>query len=380
MIVNEATEGLGDEIRAGLTLPNLKRTVQRQRVRVDAAPSNPRSLTDLVIPSSYQVILLDNDIGEEQFLFYDSGPSADRILIFSTSDNLRLLALSRKWMCDGTFKIAPSFACQLYTVHASYLQDYVPLVYALLPDKSEATYIRFFTQLKNLAPTAQPHSVMTDFEMAAVNAITNVFQTPNNDLNMQGCFFHLSQNIAKRIQSEGLQSTYESNPLFALMVRHIAAIAFVPENDVLTAYEALEEILPTEAFPILDYFERTYIGRRVGAQRRPPLFRIDFWNVHNQVLNDDPRTNNKVEGHHNLINSTLGYKHPTIWKFIDGLKKLQHGNKTRIACLISQGAPRRKKVYVDQDARIKNICQNYHNRSISDYLRGIAHNLQFNSL
>ena len=56
--------------------------------------------------------------------------------------------------------------------------------------------------------------------------------------------------------------------------------------------------------PLLDYFERTYIGRRLHVRRRDPLHSHDFWNVHGRVINGDPRTN-KVEGHHNLINKTV---------------------------------------------------------------------------
>ena len=78
----------------------------------------------------------------------------------------------------------------------------------------------------------------------------------------------------------------------------------------------LEQTLPNEMLPILYYFERTYIGRRIRAHRRASTYSIEFWNVHEKVINDDPRRNNKVDSHHNLINSILGFKHPTIWKFI----------------------------------------------------------------
>ena len=107
------------------------------------------------------------------------------------------------------------------------------------------------------------------------------------------------------------------------------------------------------------------------------MFNIEFWNVHNRVISDDPRTNNKLEGHHDLINSTLGFSHPTIWKFIDGLQKLQNGNKTKIACLVAQGPTPRKRKYVDLDARLKIIANDFANRNITDFLRGIAHNLKF---
>ena len=259
-------------------------------------------------------------------------------------------------------------AAQLYTIHVGYLNDYVPVIYALLPNKEEGTHERFFIAVKTLDPTIQPLSVLTDFEHAAVNALNTVFQTPNNDLSLHGCFFHLSQNICKRMQAEGLKARYENDVAFALLLRHLPALAFVPPAQVLNSYTVLAQLMSNEMLPILDYFERTYIGRTIGAQRRAPLYAIDFWNANGQVINDDPRTNNKVEGHHNLINSTLGFKHPTIWKFIDGLKKLQNGNKTKIACLVARGPTPRKR---------KTITNDFANRTAIDFLRGVAHNLHF---
>ena len=62
-----------------------------------------------------------------------------------------------------------------------------------------------------------------------------------------------------------------------MQCRMIAALAFVPPGDVVTAFETLSEHLPVEFDPILDYFEDTYIGRpgRRGV-RRQPLFPIVF--------------------------------------------------------------------------------------------------------
>jgi hypothetical protein len=67
-----------------------------------------------------------------------------------------------------------------------------------------------------------------DFEKAAVNVFTEEF--PNSRL--QGCFFHFSQAIYRHVQSAGLQASYAANPEFALMLRHLPALAFVPIQNV----------------------------------------------------------------------------------------------------------------------------------------------------
>ena len=60
-------------------LDSLKRTIQRQRQRVLAAPAQPLNLLELEIPMEYRSTA-KGDI----FLLYDSGPSPERILTFGT--------------------------------------------------------------------------------------------------------------------------------------------------------------------------------------------------------------------------------------------------------------------------------------------------------
>ena len=51
-------------------------------------------------------------------------------------------------------------------------------------------------------------------------------------MNVTGCFFHLSQNIWKRIQQNGLAVLYETDNEFSRLMRMIPSLAFVPEVDV----------------------------------------------------------------------------------------------------------------------------------------------------
>jgi len=60
----------------------LKRRVRRVRQRTGAALPNPTSLSTLVIPEKYRQYAPSPGV-IENFLLFDSGPSADRILIFS---------------------------------------------------------------------------------------------------------------------------------------------------------------------------------------------------------------------------------------------------------------------------------------------------------
>lgn len=76
-----------------------------------------------------------------------------KILIFAM-DGGNLLAGGSCFLFDGTFKSCSSLFCQLYTIHVDSgsteeRTNIIPAVYALLPDKKEATYKRFFFLLKN---------------------------------------------------------------------------------------------------------------------------------------------------------------------------------------------------------------------------------------
>ena len=125
-------------------------------------------------------------------------------------------------------------------------------------------YNRLFEILKEHQNNLAPQNVMVDFELAVLNAITTSFP----DSSKKGCFFHFSQAIFKKIQSLGLQVRYKDDEDFAHKVRMLAALAFVPEADVIDAFEAVSEDFPLDAQAVIDYFEDTYIGRlRPGGHR-----------------------------------------------------------------------------------------------------------------
>ena len=60
------------------------------------------------------------------------------------------------------------------------------------------------------------------------------------DSSKKGCFFHFSQAIFRKIQSLGLQVRCKDDEDFAHKVSMLAALAFVPEPDVINnAFEAV---------------------------------------------------------------------------------------------------------------------------------------------
>ena len=155
---------------------------------------------------------------------------------------LSLLDESQNWFVDGTFKVALEQFIQLYTVHAQKGGMIIPCVYALLTNKSELTYTRFFTKLVEIRPGLNLLFIMADFEKAAINALESTFLSA-----LTGCFFHLTQNIHRKIQSAGLTNLYIENADFALQMKMLPSLAFVPESQVTQYFELLKEELPTSA-------------------------------------------------------------------------------------------------------------------------------------
>ena len=70
--------------------------------------------------------------------------------------------------------------------------------------------------------------------------------------------------------------------------------------------------------------------------------------------------------------------HTNIWKFLQVLKSEQAlANVTINQMLAEHAEPSRWKQYQNANERITTIAQEFENRHILDYLRGIAHNLKF---
>ena len=214
---------------------------------------------------------------------------------------------------------------------------------------------------------------MVDFELAVLNAIDASFP----DSSKKGCFFHFSQAIFRKIQFLGLQVRYKDDEDFAHKFRMLVALAFVPEPDVINAFEAVSEDFPLDTQAVIDYFEDTYIGRlRRGGHRRVPLFELGLSNMYIQTLDDLPRTNNAVEGWHRSFQANVGTYHPNFWKFIDILKHEQNLTQVNIAQARASHQPEpQHRRYLDSNQGIKNVIRDYRNRDIMQYLRGLAHNI-----
>ena len=80
-------------------------------------------------------------------------------------------------------------------------------------------------------------------------------------LTQEGLFLPFQSSNFRKIQSLGLQVRYKDDEDFPHKVRMPAALAFVPEPDVIIAFEAVSEEFPLDGQAVIDYFEDTYIGR-----------------------------------------------------------------------------------------------------------------------
>jgi hypothetical protein len=173
----------------------------------------------MIVTEKYQ----KTDKGE-QFVLFDS-KDKDRILMFATRCNLDFLIKTQEWFMDGTFKIVPKLFCQLFTIHGNINGAYYPLIYSLLPDKRESTYVKIFEHIRMIMEKIEVNLIMTDFEKAVINACQLLFPKAIKQ-NYQN--FHYRQCIYRRIHLVGMKTQYDSNPDFQHKIKlFIALVLFL---------------------------------------------------------------------------------------------------------------------------------------------------------
>ena len=135
-------------------------------------------------------------------------------------------------------------------------------MYALLQRKTQTTYEQFFRILDESG--CDPSSVIIDFERPVEKALRVVF---GEQVQVQFCFYHLSQSIWRRIQHLGLKNLYELNNEFRLFCGQLDALVFLPPEDVKEGMVHLHFTMPEEAAPLLEYFDSTYISGQLRHHR-----------------------------------------------------------------------------------------------------------------
>lgn len=226
-----------------------------------------------------------------------------------------------------------------------------------------------------------PRTVATDFEQASINAFREIF--PN--VIMTGCHFHLGQSVIRRVNEMGLKAMYRSDDEFALHVRMLYALAYLPVDDVPAALEVIRGSMPAAGQPLMEYFDRTYVNgpviRRTAADlpvHRLPLFPPSFWNVADRFASNLPTTTNHVEAWHRRLQTIIVVDHPSFYTCLHKLRQEQR--HTEIAILRGENGFRPKhqrRSMTEHFRRLKTLTGDLRTgrKTTSECLRGIAHAL-----
>nr|XP_022308142.1 uncharacterized protein LOC111114145 [Crassostrea virginica] len=122
---------------------------------------------------------------------------------------------------------------------------------------------------------------MIDFEQGAWKAIQRTFP----DVTIQGCCFHWTQAVWRRIQEIGLAPTCMKREATHQYIKQLMTLPFLPLDDIPSAFHTLTIKANTaELRALVNYMDHQWI--------RNPLFQPSAWSVYRLPV----RTNNDVEG------------------------------------------------------------------------------------
>jgi len=195
------------------------------------------------------------------------------------------------------------------------------------------------TKCDQLGHSADPTTVVCDFEQAAINAATAKL---GQHVKVHGSFYHLTQSTWRKVQELGLTAMYRENQEFKHYCGMLDGLAFLPLQDVAAGMAFLRSSMPTvdrveTILDLVSYFDSTYVTgpsrlirrpahshrvQRLHIRKLPPIFQPAVWNVHDATLSETSRTNNFCESWNNGFRSLVG--HQSISHMIQYLITARH--------------------------------------------------------
>lgn len=320
------------------TYYSLKNTLYRaRRAYLDMEKLRYTSSAAVKVPEALgKRFLICEDGGEEG--------ADNKIFVFSTTLARKIIyRKSGSYYADGTFRCAPPPFFQMYVLHldinsSTKSTNIIPVIYALLPNKTEETYTRLFRILKQKLGI-QIKSFKCDYELAQINAIQSIFP----ESQVSGCYHHYNDAIWKNAEKIGLLRTNQGRNI----ARIAAIIPLVPAQNIPATWLHILDQAPQSQE--MDNFKR-YFERQWYPKMRPSLL---------SCAGQRHRTTNALEGWHRRINTGRIPKKPSIYMFVHKLKaESKFWNKRIRDYLFKKVKPNRRQKDIIFDERYNKLLAN----------------------
>jgi hypothetical protein len=340
------------------------RRVQKNvsEARSGVRPPLPKNVAELhTLLNSYKRLKTNE---EENFLLVND-PSKN-IVIFSTPSNLQFLSSCSRWYADGTFKSVPKLFYQLLTIHGFRYNNYVPLVFCLLPGKSlpayECALRHLVCEMIDLGLECEPTEIFLDYEKAIMSAVTKVWP----EVHVRGCRFHLAQSWWRQIQKQSLTDSYKDvNNDVGNFLKLFFGLPFLAPDEVEDSFiDDLMAIAPDDerVGKFTDYVLQNYIAPDSDF---PPY----VWAEYSASI---ARTTNSCESFHSHFNSSFYAAHPNIFIFTDTLLRVQCETYAKIVDIRKQ---KRRSDSLKKEAAIARLMtrRDSHELSRFDFLKRVSY-------
>ena len=258
-------------------------------------------------------------------------------------------------------------------------------VYSHLQTTYEEVFAALLDSCDRFGLIPCPTTISCDFELSIHTAIYTMLD-PN--IQIQACFYHLTQSTWRKIQSEGLSLLYKNDASAKHFCGMLNGLAFLPTDLVMDGMQYLQTIVPHQLEGLLEYFNCTYVSGQFRSVRGPrgilrlsrtnsPRYPTEIWNVHDVTINGGTRTNNICEGWNSGFTHLVGYKNPGLWYSIRCTQKDQLNALTELERL-RIGQPLRKRVRKetsDLQKKLKSLCEQQSRgiKSLPEFLQTIGH-------
>lgn len=310
-VIRRELHRFNDELLDTRDIKNVAQSLYRERRKTyPALPKDRAEVHEVLKNIDTQTKKGENFILENN---QDTG-----IIILTCETNLKFLADSTEEIfVDGTFKSCPKYFFQLYSIHGMKNGHFIPLVFALLPGKTEEIYRLMWTSLINICSSKnlviKVPVIHVDFEYAMYKILIEIFF----DAKIKFCRFHLGQAWWRKIQSLGLSLEYKDNDSeIGKWLKSFFGLHFLEPADVEECFvEDLMTIAPQDerCVKFADYLVDNYL---TAESKYPP----SLWA---ETPSTNKRTTNSVESFHAHLNAQFYMSHPSIFIFMDVLQKLQ---------------------------------------------------------